>query len=335
MKTTGLTLGKFAPFHKGHEFLLSSALAIVDNLICLIYDSPTITNIPLTVRANWIRSIFPTVEVIELWDGPSEVGDTPEIKNMHETYILKLLNGRKITHFFCGEFYGEHMSIALNAQNCLIDPRRVNVPISGSEIRENPFQHREHLSPTVYKDYITNVVFLGAPSTGKSTLAAELAKTFNTVFMPEYGREYWESHQVNRRLSLEQLLEIAEGHLEREDQLLLKANKFLFTDTNALTTNMFSKYYHGRSHPNLSKYADNCFFRYDITFLCDSDIPYDDSWDRSGDANRQVFQKQIEADLICRKIPYILLSGTLSERMAKVESTLSRFVKFNSMGSFL
>ncbi|WP_345318794.1 hypothetical protein [Candidatus Villigracilis proximus] len=28
--------------------------------------------------------------------------------------------------------------------------------------------------------------------------------------MSEYGRDYWESNQVNRKLSLEQLVEIAE-----------------------------------------------------------------------------------------------------------------------------
>ncbi|MCC5600764.1 ATP/GTP-binding protein [Nostoc favosum] len=44
----------------------------------------------------------------------------------------------------------------------------------------------------MYRDLITNVVFLGAPSTGKTTIASQLAKEYNTVWMPEYGREYWE-----------------------------------------------------------------------------------------------------------------------------------------------
>jgi nicotinamide riboside kinase len=57
--------------------------------------------------------------------------------------------------------------------------------------------------------------------------------------MPEYGREYWDNNQVNRRLTTGQLVEIARGHIEREDQMLLKANRYLFTDTNALTTKEF------------------------------------------------------------------------------------------------
>lgn len=74
-------------------------------------------------------------------------------------------------------------------------------------------------------------VLLGAPSTGKTTIAELMAKEYSTVWMPEYGREYWEKHQIDRRLTLEQLLEIAEGHLSREEKLLYEANKYLFTDT--------------------------------------------------------------------------------------------------------
>ncbi len=45
------------------------------------------------------------------------------------------------------------------------------------------------LKPRVYRDLITNVVFMGAPSTGKTTLVKALAEQFNTVWMHEYGRD--------------------------------------------------------------------------------------------------------------------------------------------------
>ncbi len=44
-----------------------------------------------------------------------------------------------------------------------------------------------------------------------------LAPSLNTTWMPEYGREYWEKNQKDRRLTSEQLVEIAEGHIQRED----------------------------------------------------------------------------------------------------------------------
>lgn len=330
-KTHGLTLGKFAPLHKGHQLLIETALAETDKVTVIIYDAPETTPVPLNIRSEWLKRLYPQARLIEAWDGPSEVGDTPEIKRKHEDYIINKLKIAGITHFYSSEFYGEHISAALGAVNRLVNPSRKIVPISGTKIRENPLACREYIHPLVYRDLIINAVFLGAPSTGKTTLAKQLAQEYNTVWMPEYGREYWEKNQAARRLSPEQLAEISEGHLEREERLLYQANQYLFTDTNALTTFMFSKYYHQTAVPKLIDAANLAQSRYDLTFLCDTDIPYDDTWDRSGDAKRKTFQKQIIGDLLARKIPFIVLKGNLETRVAKVKTILSKFQKYKPL----
>ena len=330
-KTTGLTLGKYAPLHRGHQHVIETALGEVDELVIVIYDCPEYTSIPIPVRAGWLRRLYPQARVVEAWDGSNVVGDTPEIKRMHEAYLLDLLKSERITHFYCSEFYGEHVSQAFQSVNRLVDPDRAKFPVSGTAIRANPAAYRDYLHPFVYRDLITHVVLLGAPSTGKSTLTARLAQEFGTVWMPEYGREYWEQHQSERRLSLEQLVEIAEGHLEREEQALQKADRFLFTDTNALTTRLFSLYYHQSVAPRLEEMADRCAARYDIVLVCDTDIPYDATWDRSGDTNRRVFQKQILADLHTRKIPYFLISGSLEARIAQVRAILEQHRKYDNL----
>lgn len=330
--TTGLTLGKFAPLHRGHQLLVETALQETDRVVVLIYNCPDVTTVPLNVRARWIREIYPAVEVIEAWDGPLQIGATPEIKRMHEEYILKILSGRRITHFYSSEFYGEHVSRALGAVNRLVDPDRSRLPISGTVLRYAPYDYRQFIHPRVYRDLVTNVVFLGAPSSGKSTLAERMAQEFGTVWMPEYGREYWETHHVDRRLTLEQLTEIAEGHLEREEAKLYEAKQYLFTDTNAQTTYIFSLYYHGRAHQRLVDYARTASCRYDLVFLCDIDIPYDNTWDRSGEGNRWLFHQQIMADLAERRIPYFLVQGSLETRIAFVKNVLARFRKY---GNFL
>jgi HTH-type transcriptional regulator, transcriptional repressor of NAD biosynthesis genes len=329
--TIGLTLGKFAPLHSGHQLVIETALAEMDEVLILIYNCPEITDVPLNVRSRWIRDIYTNVEVIEAWDGPLEVGDTPAIKRMHEDYILKTLARRRITHFYSSEFYGDHVSQALGAVNRLVDPDRATLPVSGTLLRQNPYSYRQFIHSRVYRDLVANVVFLGAPSTGKTTMAEKLAQEFDTVWMPEYGREYWETHHVDRRLTLEQLTEIAEGHLKREEALLKEANRYLFTDTNAQTTYIFSLYYHGKADERLIEYANAASSRYDLVFLCDVDIPYDDTWDRSGEANRQVFQQQIIGDLAERKVPYFLLRGSLDARIDCVKRVLSRFRKYGNL----
>jgi NadR type nicotinamide-nucleotide adenylyltransferase len=332
---TGLTLGKFAPLHKGHQLLIERALAETDHLIVMVYDAPETTTVPLPVRSGWIRRLYPSVEVLEAWDGPTVVGTTPEIMKTQEDFLLKFLAGRVITHFFSSEFYGDHVSKALGAKDCRIDEPRSTIPISGTAIRSAPFANRQFIPPEVYSDLMTKIVFLGAPSTGKSSLAEALARDFHTTWMPEYGREYWEQHQKDRRLTPEQLVEIAEGHIQREDAKTLDANRFLFVDTDATTTHMFSMYYHGNVNPRLSHLADNTRNRYDLFFLCGDDIPYDDTWDRSGFANRAVFQKQIRADLLRRHIPFVELKGSLEARIQTVTGILSDFDKFDSIGNNL
>jgi len=332
---TGLVLGKFAPLHSGHQFLIKRALAENDRVIVIIYDSPDVTSIPLPIRARWIKSLHPDVDVKEAWDGPSEVGDTPEIRKMHEDYLLNFLCGQKISAFYSSEFYGEHVSEALGALDCRIDPDRSCFPVSGTSIRKDAYDNRHFLHPVVYRDLITKVVFLGAPSTGKTTLARELAAAHQTVWMPEYGREFWDKNQSERRLSMDQLVEIAEGHREKEDALFQDANRSVFIDTDATTTFNFSRYYHGKVHPRLSDLADDTLTRYDLFFLCDSDIPYDNTSDRSGEANRQVFQQQTKADLLERKIPFITLTGPLNKRMKEVSDILNCFDRFRAFGDNL
>ncbi len=321
MKKTGLTLGKYAPFHKGHQHVIETALKEVDALFVIIYDFDGI-NISLEKRAQWIRTLYPQVKVIEARGGPPGTLPRTELERAEEKFILGLLNGQKITHFFCSEYYGEHVSRTLGAKDMRVDEARKIVPVSATQIRENAFKHRSHIHPLVYKDLVKKVVFMGAPSTGKTTLTEALAKKYNTVWMPEYGREYWAEHQVARRIPLADFDIIAARHIEREDALITDANKYFFVDTNAITTYMFSLDYHNAAPEKLTTLAAMCKARYDIFFLCASDIPYEDTWDRSGDVKRCAFQHKIIEDLKQRGINFITLTGPLEERIKQVSARI-------------
>ena len=79
--------------------------------------------------------------------------------------------------------------------------------------------------------------------------------------------------------------------------------------------------------PALAELAVRAQSRYDLTFVCEDDIPYDDTWDRSGETNRAEFQSQVLADLTARGVPFTRLRGTLEERVEQVRDTLASFSK--------
>lgn len=156
MKKVGLTIGKFAPFHKGHEYLIQKALQQVDKLYILVYDTD-VTNFSTTSRKEWIEKIFcnENIEVIEANNPPSQYGMDKESVAIQINYIVKLLKRIKaepITHFFSSEAYGKFVAKAFNAQNVIIDKKRVNIPICATNIRENLEKYKKYLNEYVYNE---------------------------------------------------------------------------------------------------------------------------------------------------------------------------------------
>ncbi len=150
----GLTIGKFAPLHKGHQFLIETALSRVDKLVVMIYDCPEITSIPLAVRAGWIKKLYPEVIIIKASDSPKKIGKDKEAIKAQTDYILQKVSGYKITHFFSSEWYGEYVSKALGAENIIVDADRKKFPISGSLSRSDIEKYKDMIDRDVYKDLI-------------------------------------------------------------------------------------------------------------------------------------------------------------------------------------
>lgn len=164
---------------------------------------------------------------------------------------------------------------------------------------------------------------MGAPSTGKSTICQAAAKHFNTMHVDEFGRTYWEQNQSDRRLSPEQLLYIAQEHIAIEERTIVDASRYLFVDTNALTTWHFALDYHDSALPELCRLADQSKERYDYVFLCADDIPFEDTWERSGDVKQKEFQDFISNELVRREIKFTVLSGSVEERLQTIIDTLA------------
>ena len=163
---------------------------------------------------------------------------------------------------------------------------------------------------------IIKIVLFGPESTGKTTLSGQLARYYNSVWVPEYAREYLQDKWNEERKTCEpkDLLPIAEGQMRLENKLAKKANKILIFDTDLLETKVYSEaYYIGHCDPILEKYAlENT---YDLYFLTYIDVPWeeDDLRDKPLERERmfQYFQDTLEK--YNRK--YILLKGDKNTRL--------------------
>lgn len=167
----------------------------------------------------------------------------------------------------------------------------------------------------------------GPESTGKTTLAKQLADHFETVWTPEFAREYlqkkWDSFQ--EICAPEDLLPIAIGQIKLENDSLLTANKYLFCDTNLMVTKVFSEMYYNFCDPALDKAASK--HKYDLFFLTDIDVPWtkDDLRDKPSD--RETTFNTFKNALKESEKPYIIISGTPEERFKKAIKILSDFEK--------
>jgi cytidyltransferase-like protein len=58
----GVVIGKFLPPHRGHRFLIESALSRCDRVTVIVCGKP-VDPIPPDLRAAWLRELLPAAEV--------------------------------------------------------------------------------------------------------------------------------------------------------------------------------------------------------------------------------------------------------------------------------
>ena len=94
---------------------------------------------------------------------------------------------------------------------------------------------------------IKKFVVIGPESTGKSTLCAQLAAYYGTIWTPEYAREYLEKNGTD--YSYDDLLIIAKGQIQSEDSCnsrLAIRNSQLFIDTDMYVMKVWYEYVFGK-----------------------------------------------------------------------------------------
>ncbi len=147
----GFTIGKFAPLHKGHQYLIETALKEMDKFYIVIYETDVI-NIPIQTRANWIKKLYPQVEILYAYHPPKQYGLDEKSVKIQMEYLLPIIQNLNCTHFYSSEKYGEKVAKYLNIIDRRVDEKREIIPIRATNIRENLEKNKEKIEDFIIKD---------------------------------------------------------------------------------------------------------------------------------------------------------------------------------------
>ncbi len=142
-------------------------------------------------------------------------------------------------------------------------------------------------------------------------ISEQLANHFNTVWVPEYARDY--INQLQRPYNKEDILKIAKGQLKREKKLEPEANKYLFCDTEFIITKIWSEYKYKMCHKWILDKIKNHV--YDLYLLMDIDLPWEYDPMREHPQLRKYFFDLYFNELNIRKFNFRVVNGLNNERL--------------------
>jgi len=183
---------------------------------------------------------------------------------------------------------------------------------------------------------LLKITLYGPESTGKTTLAKQLAEHYKTEWIPEFAREYLQEKWNKTQQICEEhdLLPIAVGQTKSENKALKKANKLLFSDTCLLVSKVYSDIHYGQTNPILEKAAKK--HKYDLFILTDVDVPWEKDDLRDAPSKRKENLRVFEDVLIRYNKPYLTLSGSKENRLQEAISWIDNLIeaKANGFNSF-
>jgi NadR type nicotinamide-nucleotide adenylyltransferase len=181
---------------------------------------------------------------------------------------------------------------------------------------------------------VKKIVIVGPESTGKSTLCTQLAAHYETLWCPEYAREYL--LQNGTTYTFDNLDTIAKGQLELEEKYTeeVKSKKAevnngssdvdlsskisrLFIDTDMYVMKVWCEFVFGDCHKwILNKIVER---KYDLYLLCQPDLPWvkDELREYPDLESREKLYHIYKDLLINQSVPWVEISGNYEERLQK------------------
>ncbi len=317
--------GKFLPFHKGHEAMISFALTQCDFLSVLVCCDNEET-IPGDVRKGWIESTFAGVKNIEVkvlhYDYRLLPNTSKTSANVSEIWSVEFKKHYpNYNLLITSEPYGELVAGFMGIHHIAFDLTKGRHPISASVIRNDLFANWHYLPAAVKPYFAIKVAILGTESTGKTTLTEQLAKHFNCSYVLEAGRELIPD---STKLIFEDLHLVANEHAKRIDEAILSDSPLIIIDTDIHITKSYARFTFDRELP-IENYVYNTN-KADLYLYLNNDAPYYQDGTRLNKIDRDLLDQSHRKILTDHQITLVEISGLWQKRFEQAVSEVSKLI---------
>lgn len=244
----GLTIGKFMPFHKGHELMIDFGINMCETMNVLVSGREE-DELPVSLRYMWVVDKYYPYPGLVVKSDFDEIPDPTFDENgtgvedwFWDAWVNKIKTyfPDPIDAVFVNDQYGERLAKELGAVWIPIDPNRESIDISATKIRSDNNTYYNYLPDNVKKFYQKKIVIVGPESTGKSTMTKMLSDHFNAGYVHEYGRTLSEIRGSN--MTEDDFRSIIAGHATLVNNVQ-ELNRVVIVDTEAYTTYLFAEIY--------------------------------------------------------------------------------------------
>ena len=169
---------------------------------------------------------------------------------------------------------------------------------------------------------IPKIAVVGPESTGKSTMSAYLAKHYQTVWVPEYARDY--CAKLTEPCTWQDEINMFYGQLDLEAEMLPLANGLVICDTTFITVKIWSDYTFGRTPQEVLDELPK--HTYDLYLLLNIDLPWEEDPLRDFPHMREHFMEVWLKELQALDARYVLISGTGDDRYENAVRAIDEFM---------
>lgn len=278
----GFIGGKFLPFHSGHEYAILESAKQVDKLYVVLSSSEirdkelcekdNCTYIPAHIRMSWLGRTFSKYDTIQIVNVEDHEGVADYDWDKGAELIKRSIKENIDIVFSSEPEYGTYFKKNFpNSRHVVIDPKRVQYPISATMIRRNPFRYWNFIPESVRPFFAKKVAIVGTESCGKTTLCNNLSKIYDTTWIPEFGRDI--CFDYKNHLTESVFDEIVMNQYLLDEKSLYKANRFTLIDSEAVV----SQYYLGEYFNGLKSEFIEQFIKkqnIDLYIYLEPDVPW-------------------------------------------------------------